>query len=195
MSWFKELAGPIIGGLLGMEGQKDANQANRDIAREQMNFQREMSNTSYQRQVKDLQAAGLNPLLGIGGGGASTPQGASAQMQSTMPDVGRIITSAMEIKQMKLNQAKQNAELDLMNEQKKLTRDQGSKARMETKVLSRTLPEAEAKNMIWDKVKSAFGTSSRSTPSESWTPEIKEFHNKYRKQNLQNLKNRNMRLP
>lgn len=62
----KILAGPIAEFI----GAERANRASAKEAHRQMDFQRYMSDTAHQREVKDLRAAGLNPILSATGGAA-----------------------------------------------------------------------------------------------------------------------------
>lgn len=65
------------------DAQKEANDKNIQLAREQMEFQERMSSSAYQRAKLDMLKAGLNPTaLASGVNAASTPQGATARVEA-----------------------------------------------------------------------------------------------------------------
>lgn len=74
----------LVGGLIAGAGSVLQGIASYKSAQKQMKFQREMSNTAVQRQMADLRAAGINPILAAKYGGASTPSGASY----SIPNIG-----------------------------------------------------------------------------------------------------------
>lgn len=92
------LAGAAAG-FLSYASQASANASNVALSQRQMDFQERMSSTAHQREVADLRAAGLNPILsGTGGAGASSPSGSLGRVESAAGNVQRDAAQASLLK-------------------------------------------------------------------------------------------------
>lgn len=70
--------GAIMQGVYNHIENQTAMNFNSTEALANREWQERMSNTAYQRAVKDMREAGLNPILAFQNGGASTPGGSTA---------------------------------------------------------------------------------------------------------------------
>lgn len=170
-------AGAIAGSAaLNVGGAMYQNRENRKQAEAQMDFQERMSNTAYQRQMADMKAAGLNPLLGIGSG-ASSPSGAMAQMENIGESA---VTSARDAMQLDLAIKKQKEDIAL-------TQALTTKAKMEAAVAGKDIPIAEFKNSLWNLVKPGFDAVNAASKQR-----INRMNEAIKKQDRQNLNERKL---
>lgn len=110
-----------IGGAVGQvlplsKSEKQQNAFNAEQAKINRDWQEQMSNTSYQRSVADMNQAGINPQMMYGGvsSGASTPSGATASS-------GGFSNRALEGAQVALQMQRSYAELRKLKAEAKLT--------------------------------------------------------------------------
>lgn len=111
------LAGGIIGSsIIGAGSTRRQNEANQDYATQ-------MASTQYQRAVEDMRAAGINPVMAAGNGGASAPvvQGTApgAQVANNLANAAKVM--AVDIPQAKANISQQEANTKVADQVAKRT--------------------------------------------------------------------------
>lgn len=106
---------PVALGVGSLAAGLWTNAANAREAQRNRDFQERMSNTAHQREVRDMMAAGINPMLRHMGG-SSTPAGAVAQMREP---VSSAVATALEAKKLQ-------ADIELTQSQAQLIRTQTS---------------------------------------------------------------------
>lgn len=100
----------ITGGLLGAGGSIASSFVNMWSASQNRRWQERMANTAHQREVADLRAAGLNPILSAKLGGAATPPGGAGQVDNPMEPLA---SAYQQRAQLKLDYARANQQQDV----------------------------------------------------------------------------------
>ena len=145
-SLFSGLGTGLVTGGMSLLGGYMQNQSNAKQASQTEQFQEMMSSTAHQRQVADLKAAGLNPMLSVNSG-ASAPSGATPSMTDIMTPAVNTGLSAMRNREEIRNMVETNNNLRKSGQ---LTDAQTQQTQATTKNILADNPKKETMGGLWD---------------------------------------------
>lgn len=135
-------AAGVLGGIQSISGSKD-------MAKNQRRFITKQMQNAHQWEVADLRAAGLNPILSAGGGGARGGTMASP----TIPDIiSPAMNSALATRRLKQELRNMSAVENKDDSQAALNVTQGQQSKMQQKIMAETqkLVQAQLKGQNID---------------------------------------------
>jgi len=110
--------GAAITSTAAAVGGKKKRRLTKEMWEGTMDFNERMSSTAWQRGVKDMRAAGINPIVSFMKGGASSPQGPPVpQLDNIGKDIGTAALQGVQMAAIGANTAKTITENKLLQRQ------------------------------------------------------------------------------
>lgn len=145
-----------------------AQEFNVSQAQAQMDFQERMSGTQYQRQVADMQAAGVNPAMAMGGITGASAAGAMAQ---STPASGSAASGSGQLQGLSdlLQFAKLKKELELMDKEGDKTESETERNRADALATMRQAAWTDRLNQAQlDEVASRIGVNTSKVDAQQY---------------------------
>lgn len=143
MAWI----GAAIAGAAGLVGGVMKNQGSVAQSDRQRTWESEMRDTQYQTAVRDMKAAGLNPMLAYSQGGAGTPASGMAQIEDVVsPAVNSAVSTyqaGIAAQQQKQQIEQSKAQTELIQAQAAATNATADNTRIDTVM-------KQAQTRYWD---------------------------------------------